>query len=377
MPLFDRLLRLHLGSTPTEDFFTEVVAHLLATDSALCMQWLREAGVLEGDRSTEEVAVRVGTQQRFSALFGHDCASRPDIVLWIDRPEGDPDLLLVESKVGSGEGPEQLRRYVEHLAQMGPARRRILIYITRDADPKDMDDVLRGLGSGDEHAAEVEFISLRWRDFYRVLQHHTAERPDDSLLTETLRFMEAHSMDSHDEFTPLDALALSHIRRTLAFMEDALRSGPAERFKRLLGGVSRSSSSLTQLRDHGRYVVYQTFERGTFEVLLGFFRVSGRDYPELGLSIGASPNGESVERTLQAMGSRAGWSYQDLRPGVTWVFAHRRVPMQSLLVQENHAQAVTSTLDAFLNELEEVMDTYDTLPWKATADPEVTDTQAG
>ncbi len=45
MSLLGRLVRLNTGGVPLEDFFTEVVGHLLRTHPALCRSWLRAAGL--------------------------------------------------------------------------------------------------------------------------------------------------------------------------------------------------------------------------------------------------------------------------------------------------------------------------------------------
>lgn len=95
------------------------------------------------------------------------------------------DVVIVESKIGSKEGQEQLRRYAEHLEEMADFGGKTLAYITRAYDPADPDKVLSGLGE------DVRFVQLRWHDFYRSLQK-AAEQ--DALVEEVMAFMEEQGM---------------------------------------------------------------------------------------------------------------------------------------------------------------------------------------
>lgn len=50
--------------------------------------------------------------------------------------------VVIESKIGSKEGSEQLRRYAEHLNKMADADGKALLYITRVCDPKEPGEIL-------------------------------------------------------------------------------------------------------------------------------------------------------------------------------------------------------------------------------------------
>jgi hypothetical protein len=49
MSLFSRLLKLHNGSNPLEDFFTELVAHLFSTNKEVLYDWLKYLDLLDTD----------------------------------------------------------------------------------------------------------------------------------------------------------------------------------------------------------------------------------------------------------------------------------------------------------------------------------------
>ncbi len=380
MALFSRLLRLHRGATPVEDFFTEVVADLFEREPDLALDWLCSVGAIpHGHRYR---AVRVATQVTYPAILDHATESRPDLVLWLEAGAGLDDVVFVESKVGSSEGWAQLGRYAEHLAALEGVGARTLVYVTRDYDPKDGDAIT-------ERAARVHPVSFRqtrWYGFHRLLSARAAApRASDvrSLHHETLRFMAAHSMDQSNRFTPADALTLGRFRQSISFLDEALRSGPAQRFAEYLGGKNRDAASLTQLRDHNRYVIYRDFDRAHayFSVVMGYqFGVEGDDYPELRLQLGAIPGGavgsqvsnafQGLDGSVSGVAHAAPWSAWDLRPGTNWIGAHLSVPLRALLAADDHLAAVRGTFDGLLDELERVMRAHPALPWTAPAAPE-------
>jgi hypothetical protein len=123
--LLGRLLQMFPESVPLEDHFTEAVARLFETKPALCTAWLEEAGLIALLPIGEVDAryVRVSSQRPFASLEHHDTASCRDLLLEVYRPQGRDDaedetisdVVMVESKIGSKEGQEKLRRYAEHL----------------------------------------------------------------------------------------------------------------------------------------------------------------------------------------------------------------------------------------------------------------------
>lgn len=78
MSLFNRLLKLHNGNIPLEDFFTELVAHLFSTDNEILCAWLKHLDLPSMDADLDAY---VRTQQTFKRLTHHDVDSRPDIVI--------------------------------------------------------------------------------------------------------------------------------------------------------------------------------------------------------------------------------------------------------------------------------------------------------
>ena len=153
--LLGRLLRLFPESVPLEDLFTEAVVHRFETRPQLCLAWLREAGLLAPTHAArvDEGYVRVVSQKPFASLEHHSASSRPDLLIEAYRSPDEilaedetvADVIMIESKIGSGEGQEQLRRYAEHLDKLTGVDGKASLYITRDYDPKDLGEILTGL----------------------------------------------------------------------------------------------------------------------------------------------------------------------------------------------------------------------------------------
>lgn len=188
--LLSRLSKLFPESVPLEDLFTEAVARLFERRPDLCLAWLREENALPPVHTENlgEESVRVSSQRPFNPLEDHETASRPDLLIEVYGASADDEAaanaVMLESKIGSGEGQGQLRRYAEHLHGMSSFDSRTLLYVTRGYDPKEPEEILTGLDD------KVNFKQLRWHDFYRFL-HQTES---DALVEEVMAFMEENGM---------------------------------------------------------------------------------------------------------------------------------------------------------------------------------------
>lgn len=282
MSLFARLLALSDRRVPTEDVLTEVVAHLFRLDAAargaaggldgsLVVRWLRAVGALDDG---PVAAVRVGTQRTYAPVGDGGRAGRPDLVVEVDRG-GATEVVLVESKVDSGEGPDQLRAYAEQLrVRHGRAARRTLVYLTRNHDPKDPGEVVPA--HGPPTGVAVEFLPARWYGVYRTVDDGLPSAPPvlGSLYADVLAFLAHLQMDLDTRLGGDDALALARAPRALRLLHATLFSGspgveaPARAFKRVTGWVSGETEAAKQVVPHGRYVAAYNPAGG--EVLLGY-----------------------------------------------------------------------------------------------------------
>jgi hypothetical protein len=242
MSLFSRLLNLNTGSMPLEDFFTELVAYLFNTDKEILYDWLKEINLLDTNTCFD---AHISTQREFKPLEGHCSASRPDISIEL----GDVNsrsIIFIESKIGSQEGYKQLSRYAEILDGLPDFQHKILLYITRDFDPKDKVVILKNIPE-----STVRFQQFRWHQFYRFLQLRT----DTVLVREITTFMDEYRMAHNNQFSAVDVIALANFTKSLNLMEETMWGEVSQQFEQVLGAVRQRATALTQLQVHGRYLM--------------------------------------------------------------------------------------------------------------------------
>ena len=412
MSLYARLLALTGGNIPTEDALTEIVAHLFrrdllariesgkAADDALVVRWLRAIGALEPGGPPAR-RVRVETQRSFSALpsksprLAHSTNSRPDLVLTLYRgsvqnPEQAPiqEVVFVESKVGSGEGHEQLRRYAEHLDAAFPeAARRTLVYLTHYPDRKEVMDVL-------EHTEDrVGFQQTRWHSAYRLFRAAHSQAPTSllGLYDDLLDFMQHLDMDRPDHLDLADGFALTRINRGLRFLKHTLADAsagavaPIDRLQQLMRADNVRYTHMQNrvnagIQQFNRFAYVQQYNHATdhFEADLGYLLDQG-DLPTLYLNLAAAmgPVAERIQRLLhgrEVTGLQEGASWEKwTNPKGTWGGARVLVPFAHLLTQDDQAEAARQVFDRLLNELEHVQKEHRGLPWWGEAAPEETE----
>ena len=99
MSLFSKLLR--LGPSDTEDYLTEIVAHMLTKFPDKGLAWLRDAEITKLQELEDWV---VNTQEELPALDSHEgIGSRPDMAIRLGVGSRR-EIIYIESKVGSKEG---------------------------------------------------------------------------------------------------------------------------------------------------------------------------------------------------------------------------------------------------------------------------------
>ncbi len=252
--LLGKLVRLFPESVPLEDLFTEAVARLFERRPELCVAWLEGARLLSPapDGKTDDRYVRVSSQRPFAPLRHHETASRPDLLVEVYRPpEDNPEdddlaaaVVMVESKIGSREGQDQLRRYAEHLDAMVGYGGKTLLYITRAYDPKDPKEISVGLEDN------VRFEQLRWHDFYRFLQERAEE---DALVEEVMTFMEEQNMAKDYRFSATDIVALLGMPRTFDLVEEIL-GGEVKAEHEFFAGHRSKRESVGNIRSNRRCI---------------------------------------------------------------------------------------------------------------------------
>lgn len=334
--VFNVLYRLKLRSVenPLEDYLTEIFAYCLQTSPELWHALLQEFNL-----PVEEL-ISIDTQTKFTALKGHESDSKPDMVAYTES-----NSIFFENKIDAKEGYEQLKRYAEHLNK-SPKERKYLVYITRDHDPKDLNEIFKSC------SANIQFISIRWYQIFNLIKPFQSSET----VLELILFMKQIKIAMSNQFTPNDIIALSNYFQVQEMMEEIL-SGDVERKFREFGFSNRELKiDKGHMKNHHRVLIKNDFDSGIW-VGLGFWLSSKSDnaYPEIRIKIECSPS--SVKRNqadecfLKISNQFAKWSSYNTDNPAGWSGVDCKVGIQQFLAEDNHVNAIQSYLLAGIEEL--------------------------
>jgi hypothetical protein len=364
--LLGRLLPLFTGSRRVEDLFTEAVARLFERRPGLCLSWLDGLDLIATVSGEGQRYIRVTTQKSFVALDEHGSGSRPDLIVEVHHTVEDAELespievVMVESKISSWEGPEQLRRYAEHLDGMTDFGNKTLLYVTRAYHPRDEEKILSGMGEN------VRFEQLRWHDFYRFLQ--TVET--DALVEEVMLFMEEQGMARSYRFSATDLMALSGVPRAFEIFDETLGDEVRAELESFAGNKIRpESTSLYYVRPYSSYYTVAQLDRRDLQCLVGYGMHASDGYPTAIVSLQAKPRAVGRDEAIAAMKRivlREGWEGHSLDIS-TWSAVDRRVSLASLLHEEDHVAAIKQFFIESIRQLREELTAFKKehpdLPW--------------
>ena len=355
--LFSRLLNLNTGSIPLEDFFTELVAYLFSTDKEILYSWLKNLNLLDVNIYLDAY---VSTQREFKPLDDHHLTGRPDILIELVDTKSR-SIIFVESKIGSQEGYEQLSSYAEILHGISGFQHKFLLYITRDFDPKDQEDIFKNISQ-----STVQFRQLRWHQFYRFLK----SQADTMLVQEIVTFMDEHRMAHNNQFSSIDVIALANFTKSLKLMEETMWGEVSQRFEKVLGAIKQKSTALTQVQWHGRHLMTASMPSGRWWCGLGFILKTSHltDYPIVRLVLEVdphSPRRAEIIETMKDICEQYGWRGYNLDGSKAWAGITRDKSLQDFLSEEDHVVAIKSFFLQALDELEKIKDQYSKLPWVA------------
>lgn len=368
--LFARMIQLFPDSVRLEDLFTEAVARLFERRPELCLAWLEETDLISRGVEGEQRYVRVNTQESFVRLEDHEVGSRPDMVLKVyhsrenDEAEDLVECVLFESKVGSSEGRDQLKRYAIHLDVMR-GDRKTLVYITRAYDPKDPEEIL-------EASRGVEFRQMRWHDFYKFLK--TVEK--DTLVEEVMLFMEEQGMARSHRFTTADLIALTGVPRAFEIFDETFGDEVRAELEEFAGNKVKGGGAFgpgQQIRAFRRYIMLAQLEGWYGYCFLshemddsdGFSRV------KVYLEVPPKRSGQEAERDVfvEAMKQVAlwdGWDSYDLEDAKYGKVSCER-SLASFLSEEDHVAAIKRFFIESIQQLREEFTAFKKehpdLPW--------------
>ncbi|MEH2065852.1 MAG: PD-(D/E)XK nuclease family protein [Nostoc sp.] len=371
MSLFTNLLNLHSGNKPREDFFTEIVAYFLSLNKDILIDWLKHHSIISDDNYSN---IKISTQQEHPALASHTEDSRLDIVVELSNCLST-DVIFIESKIGAKDGNNALKKYAEILSNLPNIRHRILIYITRDYDPKE--EIKKYCL---ELSPKINFFQLRWYQFYSFLK----EGASDILAQEILIFMRKNGMSHTNQFSSVDLLTMVNFNKTLKLMESTLSEEVQQEFKVAFGGVIRGAASRTQWKWDERYIIYTHFSPSTWDLWcgLGYFNLNPSnltDYPYLGIFLQVSQRFGQRPKIIESMQKIINdkphlWTPSNLKVLPAWSGIFYRKSLQDFLSEENHVSAIKLFFQESIKELKTVQEQYFDFPWKGVSIETVTET---
>ncbi|MBN3947977.1 MAG: PD-(D/E)XK nuclease family protein [Nostoc sp. NMS7] len=367
MSLFTNLLNLHSGSKPREDFFTEIVAYFLSLNNDILLGWLKHHSIISDDNYS---SIKISTQQEHQALAIHTEDSRLDIAVELSTGLNS-DVIFIESKIGSKDSNNALRKYADVLSNLPNVRHRILIYITRDYDPKD--EIKKYCL---DLSPKVNFFQLRWYQFYSFLK----ERAFDILIQEILIFMRNNRMSQNNQFSSVDLLTMVNFNKTLILMQSTLSEKVKEEFELAFGSVVGKTASMTQWTWGSRYIIYTHFSGWNFWCGLGYFDLNPdnfTEYPCLGIYLEVSPTFKERPNIIKSMQNVVNdkpdmWTSNNLTITPAWSSIFYRKNLQEFLSEKDQLSAIKFFFKDSIKELKAVQEQYFNFPWKGVGTEEAT-----
>ncbi|MBI5527018.1 MAG: PD-(D/E)XK nuclease family protein [Deltaproteobacteria bacterium] len=280
-----------LLSLGPEDYLTEIFVRTLKRDPKLRRAFVeylvREHKEIEGVSEIESIESQPS--------YGGDC---PDVeIRALDGRERRIEI-FIESKVDSREHDKQLPRYASLLdtsVREGKVDVGLLVYLTRDYDPKNEDDILP---TGNH--VQVEFGQKRWSDVHKwlIASLPTLDAAERAWPKELATYLEDNAMDAPTRFTPDNLEGLSKLPDTIRVLEACLDGEPSDKLRSLGNGVRNEGTCSSNLLNGQVFCYWSGCDRADFWVEIGFhFR---DEYPDVYVWIGALPKHPLQEKIVQA-----------------------------------------------------------------------------
>ncbi len=183
LSIFNRIFQYRQSEqrTPREDYFTETFVAVIERHDELRRAL---AGWLAGLEVEKIWSVRIETQRSFS-VADSGTPRRPDVWMEVKDVDDACHWIIVENKIDSGEGENQLSDYAKILGACSGLATKTLVYITKFSSSTDPPG-----GKG------VKFKHLRWPRVYDFLRKKLRDANESwELVNELLKLMEDWNMN--------------------------------------------------------------------------------------------------------------------------------------------------------------------------------------
>lgn len=330
--LFD--LRLKAHNRPLEDYLTEIISFVLNNDLEIMNDFLTQFGIIEKRIESYDIT----TQLVLKKINNHSSDSRPDMAIFLEKK-----AIFFENKINSKEGFKQLKRYAEHLDQITDEEK-TLVYLTKHYDLKDPEKIFM------DYINDIEFIQIRWHKIYRFFKKYKS----DPIVFELLLFMKQINLSMNNQFNPSDIITLTNFTNVRRMMDETMFGAVSKKFKQINKGISQKSASMTQLRDHDRYIYYRSHKERMW-CGLGYWMNSRneKDYPDVGIVIEVAPQSsmrKEIISTFQSIVSEnKSWKGYNLSNPKAWAGITYGISLQSFLSEDSQTEKLKSFLLQDLN----------------------------
>lgn len=340
-------LRLKAHNRPLEDYLTEIISFVLSRDIDLFNNFLNHFQITDYQVDTFDIS----TQLVLKKLKNHNTDSRPDIAVFLEEK-----AIFFENKVNSKEGYKQLKRYAQHLDNITDANK-TLVYITKHYDIKNPENIFKDCNN------KIDFIPLRWYKVYRFFKAYKS----DPIVFELLLFMKQNNLSMNNQFKPSDIITLSNFTNVRKMMDESMLGDVAKRFKEINKGKSQKSTSMTELRNHDRYIYYKNHKEKLW-IGLGYWMNSKneKDYPDVGIVIEIAPSSivkkEVITVFKEITKTNPNWSGYNLSNPKAWSGITYSASLQTFLSEESQIEKIKEFFLQGLEELEKIINGNTNLP---------------
>ena len=367
MSLFSNLRSLFSARDfPLEDFHTEVVAQVLKEFPEFTKAWLLSLDAIQQD---EFDSIGIQTQVELPRLDEHEhfTKSRPDIIIRCNGKLGQ-QIIIVESKVESRQGKQQLKRYADHLARLSSRNEVIggaLVFITKHFQIFEAPTL-------DQHEKKLCFRYKRWFHFYREL---CAFKNSDALIQQLKLFMKDNQMSTESKFDLANILCLQNWHATKSLMDETLDEEVNSLGQKILETTGSLGRAIFQLRNWNRYVLgFYIGKERDIECLIGYWPEESAIW--IGCMLYSNPNSKARDQVIVAFRkwiklNPALWEHDHFDDPQAFATIFRGKDISQFDKEKDQVRAIK---DYFLEILEEVRcfrDATPDLPWTQAAPAEV------
>ena len=249
--LFTRLYkyRQRENKSDLENFSTELLTYCLETDLNF------QKSFLEFVDCNDNLIMHISTQEPYPT-FG-----RPDVEIITEN-----SIILIENKVESFEGYNQLDRYVSIL-QQNNNRHKHLIYLTKFYECKEISD------------KSIKFKNIKWWDVNMLIDEKSSE------ITKIFgEYLIENELAMDKNFKNIDLVSLENIANVISKMDEVIDSVKSY-FGSKIGSFSKDSSRSTRLQNQAYYNYKSIGDPFKFNIDLGYFWWWGNQQIYFGIRI--------------------------------------------------------------------------------------------